>query len=61
MVAIVSTKDGFKFFFYSNGHNPSHVHVKRGDGEGVFVAEGEVALRESVGAKVSELAKAEDY
>ena len=56
----VFTKDGFKFFFYSNDHTPIHVRVKRGDGEAVFVVEGEVALRESVGMKTSELAKAED-
>ncbi len=36
------------------------MHVKRGDGEAVFVVEGEVVLRESVGMKTSELAKAED-
>jgi hypothetical protein len=34
--------------------------VKRGDGEAVFVVEGEIALQESVGMKTSELAKAED-
>ena len=49
-----------RFFFYSNDHTPIHVHVKRGDGEAVFFVEGEVVLRESVGMKTSELAKAED-
>ena len=56
----VFIKDGFRFFFYSNDHTPIHVHVKRGDGEAVFVLEDEVFLRESVGMKTSELAKAED-
>ncbi|NJM36916.1 MAG: DUF4160 domain-containing protein [Akkermansiaceae bacterium] len=49
----VFTKDGFRFFFYSNEHAPIHVHVKSGDGEAVFVVEGEVVLRESVGMKTS--------
>ena len=25
-------KDGFKFFFYANEHEPCHVHVIKGDG-----------------------------
>ena len=24
-------KDGFKFFFYANEHQPRHVHVSKGD------------------------------
>jgi Domain of unknown function (DUF4160) len=55
----VFTKDGFRFFFYSNDHTPIHVHVKRGNGEAVFIVEGDVVLRESVGMKTSELSKAE--
>jgi hypothetical protein len=56
----VFIKDGFRFFFYSNDHTPIHVHVKRGSGEAVFEVEGQVVLRESVGMKTAELAKAED-
>jgi len=56
----VFVKDGFRFFFYSNDHTPIHVHVRRGDGEAVFKVEGSVVLRESVGLKTKELAKAED-
>ncbi len=56
----VFTKDGFRFFFYSNDHTPIHVHVKHGNGEAVFVVDGEVVLRESVGMKTRELARAED-
>jgi hypothetical protein len=56
----VFTKDGFRFFFYSNDHTPIHVHVKRGNGEAVFIVESEVILRESVGMKTGELARAED-
>jgi hypothetical protein len=25
-------KDGFKFFFYANEHEPKHIHVMRSDG-----------------------------
>jgi hypothetical protein len=55
----VFTKDGFRFFFYSNDHTPIHVHVRKGDGEAVFEVEGEVVLRESVGLKTKELSTAE--
>lgn len=56
----VFTKDGFRFFFYSNDHTPIHVHVKKGSGEAVFEVEGAVVLRESVGLRTKELSKAED-
>ena len=56
----VFTKDGFRFFFYSNDHTAIHIHVRRGAGEAVFLVEGEVVLRESVGLKTSELAMAEE-
>ena len=55
----VFTKDGFRFFFYSNDHTPIHVHVRKGEGEAVFEVEGDVALRESVGFKTRELTIAE--
>lgn len=55
----VFTKDGYRFFFYSNEHTPIHVHVQRGDGEAVFEVEGEVTLREAVGMKTQELQHAE--
>ena len=57
----VFTKDGYRFFFYSNDHTPIHVHVRRGNGEAVFEVEGTVvALRESIGLKTKELSEAED-
>lgn len=56
----VFTEDGFRFFFYSNDHRPIHVHVRKGDGEAVFVVEDTVELRESVGFKVQELRRAEE-
>ncbi len=49
------TKDGFRFFFYSNDHAPIHVHVRKGEGEAVFEIDGEIALRESAGFKIREL------
>ena len=52
-------KDGFVFFFYSNEHLPIHVHVTHGEGEAVFSVEDGVVLRESIGLKVRELAKAQ--
>jgi hypothetical protein len=57
----VFTKDGYRFFFYSNDHTPIHVHVRKGSGEAVFIIEGEVFLRESVGLKITELSKAESF
>jgi hypothetical protein len=56
----VFEKDGFRFFFYSNDHDPIHIHVRKGGGEAVFVVEGEIELRESIGLKVKELSKAEE-
>ena len=55
---IVFEKDGFRFFFYSNEHEPVHVHVRHGDGEAVFDVEEQVELRESQGMKMNELSKA---
>jgi hypothetical protein len=52
-------KDGFRFFFYSNDHEPIHVHVMHGDGEAVFNVGETVELRESVAMKVRDLARAQ--
>ena len=51
-------KDGYKFFFYSNEHNPAHVHVRHGGGEAVFDVEELIDLRESQNMKMGELRKA---
>lgn len=56
----IFTKDGFRFFFYSNDHEPMHVHVRRGGGEAVFEVGTEIVLRESAGLKTKELSAAED-
>ena len=55
MMPKIFEQDGYVFFFYSNDHAPIHVHVRRGEGEAVFVVE-----RESVGFNVRELSRAED-
>jgi hypothetical protein len=53
-------RDGFRFFFYSNEHEPIHVHVRHGGGEAVFLVEESVELRESYGMKVSQLSRAQE-
>ncbi len=57
---IIFVKNGYRFFFYSNDHEPIHAHVQYGGGEAVFEVEPAVRLRESVGLSVRELSKAED-
>ena len=56
----VFTKNGFRFFFYSNDHTPLHVHVRKGGGEAVFEIGSRVRLRESAGMKTSEILRAEE-
>jgi hypothetical protein len=53
-------QDGYRFFFYSNEHRPIHVHVRYGGGEAVFEIEDGVELRESLGLKMRELARAQE-
>ena len=52
-------QNGFRFYFYSNDHEPMHMHVEHGDGEAVFDIADEVSLKKSEGMKVSELREAE--
>jgi hypothetical protein len=59
-VPTIFTKEGFRFFFYSNEHRPIHVHVRKGGGEAVFDVESGVELRESVDLKLQELRRAEE-
>lgn len=59
-VPTIFEKEGYRFFFYSNDHEPVHVHVRHGGGEAVFDVRDEIALRESQGLKVKELAKAQE-
>lgn len=49
---------GLRFFFYSNDHEPIHVHVSNGDKEARFQLE-PLALLENKGLKARELKVAE--
>lgn len=50
---------GFHFLFYSNDHEPIHVHVIKDGHEARFQVEPEVTLQDNKGLKVSELRMAE--
>ena len=50
---------GFRFMFYSNDHEPIHVHVIKGDAEARFQVQPEVSLLENNGLKPAELKLAE--
>jgi hypothetical protein len=52
--------DGYVFFFYSNDHEPIHVHVRYSGGEAIFVVEPVVELRESSGMRVHDLRRAQE-
>ena len=52
-------REGYLFFFYSNEHEPMHVHVRYAGGEAVFNIGRDVVLREAVGLKIKELSKAQ--
>jgi len=54
----VFEKEGYRFFFYSNEHDPVHVHVTKGDGEAVLHLGPPMEVQESFGMKVRELARA---
>ena len=53
-------KDGFIFYFYSNEHEPVHVHVRNGSGKAKFDVSDDVQLLESKGMKVQDLRKAQE-
>ena len=46
---------GLRFFFYSNDHEPIHVHVSSGDAEAKFRIEPEIVLIENNGLKSREI------
>ena len=50
---------GFRFMFYSNDHEPIHVHVIKGDAEARFQVNPEITLLDSKGLKPAELKLAE--
>ena len=49
---------GLRFFFYSNDHEPIHVHVSSGDAEAKFRIEPEIVLIENNGLKSREIRQA---
>jgi hypothetical protein len=53
--------DGFRFFFYSNEHEPIHVHVRYAGGEAVFEVQDGVDLRDSHGIRLHDLKKAQEF
>jgi hypothetical protein len=50
---------GFRFMFYSNDHEPIHVHVVKDGHEARFQVEPEVTLLDNKGLKPAELKLAE--
>ena len=50
---------GFRFLFYSNDHEPIHVHVIKGNTEARFQVQPEVKLLDNKGLKPAELKLAE--
>jgi len=51
-------KEGYRFCFYSNEHDPAHVHVTKGDGEAVLNLGPPAEVCESAGIKVRQLVRA---
>lgn len=56
----VFEQEGFVFFFYSNDHEPIHVHVRYAGGEAVFLVDPSVELRESYGLRLQDLRRAQE-
>lgn len=51
---------GMRFYFFSNEHEPVHIHVSKGGAEARFDLVPEVKLSSSYGFKAQELALAEE-
>jgi len=50
---------GIKFFFYSNDHEPIHIHIENADGKAKFTIDTEVKLIENIGIKQKDIRLAE--
>ena len=50
---------GLRFYFYTNDHQPIHIHVENADGEAKFELENEVKLIYNKGLKKKDLRLAE--
>ena len=51
---------GLRFYYWSQEHQPIHIHVKKGSAEARFIVDPKVELAENHGLKPHELALAED-
>lgn len=49
---------GLKFYFFSNDHEPIHVHVSAGDAEAKFRVVPNIELIENCGLKLREIRQA---
>ena len=49
---------GLRFYFYSEEHQPIHVHVENADGRAKFSLEPDIELIKNEGIKPKELKKA---
>ncbi len=55
----VFTKNGFRFFFYSEeGNEPIHLHVAYGDALAKFWIEPDIILASNIGLKSQEIRRA---
>ena len=54
-------KNGFRFYFYSDEHEPIHVHVSKNDGDAKFIINenDEVELKYAYNMKTNELVQAQ--
>lgn len=54
-------KYGFRFYFYTNEHEPIHVHVSKNDGDAKFIITetGKVELKYAYNLKLKEVVKAQ--
>ena len=54
------SKDGYNFYFYSNEHEPMHVHVKNADGRAKFdITQEGIVLVMNEGLKIKDIKAAE--
>lgn len=56
----IFTLHGYRFMFYSNDHEPIHVHVTRGSSRAKYNLFPSVALVYNIGIKTSELRQIEE-
>jgi hypothetical protein len=57
MMPIIIRLNGIDFYFYSNEHRPTHVHVRKADAMAKIVVEGKVEIVESKKFSAGDLKK----